>query len=738
MERFCFARRRQLMLSSFSFFLIAVIAMRVLTPTPVEARNYELGAAEKARFQKYLPKTYAKLRSRKPVHVVALGDSVTNMLTLDEHRYDWVQSYPAMFMEKWAEQFFYTGGVRLVKTHSKARENKRLPIMGPELTLRTLAENGATAYQGFLRAESLAFQTNPDVVIVNFGLNDANFGAPLGTYRANIGKMIDLIRSKGAEPIILGCTVCALDPAIEHLGLTRPYVSAAREEAKKRSALFVDLGDLANFVSPLQDFEKPEELIAKVMRQLESGQFRFENGKIDYLHINRKAHQRLGSVMYKRLLDPIIADVSLAPDARAVSKAGDKVLIEAELKNSTDEVVTCQVAPLPLGRYYVCENPAFEVEIPAGGSVPLSLTYALDPTKSDLPLLPADEPMLRVPIIVSTKSRTTTVVAMAKRLPLGVSWTTGLSTNLSDETKIKAVVTNNSDEAFSGSFTVSWKDQKAAGTLTLASGEAKEIAIPVTFPTDPDVQRTKGAVTLAVDGGAAGELTFVREMEISRNLGLSDWVPLVNNNFYGISDALHISKPTNPGVLFRADADDQALFLSYDISGYNFLSSEINPSVLVGLSIDGRGFKSRQRAGSVQEIGISFASTEDGKGKVKKLQMGTFGDGYNQVLEASGITADLSTRPNGNRRITIAIPRKYFYLHEYGKVPDQAIGNGNSQFGINTTISLLETAGDPGGFYPAEKRFSLVRPRINRNDAQGLSALELASPATARWSLRLF
>jgi hypothetical protein len=57
-----------------------------------------------------------------------------------------------------------------------------------------------------------------------------------------------------------------------------------------------------------------------------------------------------------------------------------------------------------------------------------------------------------------------------------------------------------------------------------------------------------------------------------------------------------------------------------------------------------------------------------------------FGSGYAAVFEAQEIQAKLSSSAGGTRRLTISLPKSYLYRHEW------ALGNGNSQMGINVRL----------------------------------------------------
>ena len=120
----------------------------------------------------------------------------------------------------------------------------------------------------------------------------------------------------------------------------------------------------------------------------------------------------------------------------------------------------------------------------------------------------------------------------------------------------------------------------------------------------------------------------------------------------------------------------------------------------------------------------------DGEYKIMAPQPWGFGTGYAAEYSADDVKSTLSSSPSGIRRYTVVLPRSFFYLHEW------AIGNGNSQLGINTAIQFWQNGqnGAEGG-YPDAQAFSLLTHGIPRDDATALSVLELTEKPTSRWTV---
>lgn len=74
---------------------------------------YPLTLEQRVRLKYYLPRTFPKLEARDPIHVVAMGDSI--MLGYTPLASAWASgnslyTYPGVFLEKMAHEWFYTGG----------------------------------------------------------------------------------------------------------------------------------------------------------------------------------------------------------------------------------------------------------------------------------------------------------------------------------------------------------------------------------------------------------------------------------------------------------------------------------------------------------------------------------------------------------------------------------------------------------------------------------------------------
>ncbi len=227
------------------FVQVLLTSMLLTAPFAVApaASKFDLTPAQKERIAKFLPHTYPKLAQHAPVHVMLLGDSITGMYVHDDNDNNTLKSYGGVFVNQLADQFYYTGGVHVDRPYRGTPE-KTLPIYGPEIFVRNASRGGKLIIHAMNLLDTAAWEDSPDLVIINFGVNDANSYFNLGSYRQGCQEVIDTIRKHGADVIMLGCTITMTDPPEFGMGLTRPYADIAHEVADANGVFYADLGDM--------------------------------------------------------------------------------------------------------------------------------------------------------------------------------------------------------------------------------------------------------------------------------------------------------------------------------------------------------------------------------------------------------------------------------------------------------------------------------------------------------------
>ena len=158
--------------------------------------------------------------------------------------------------------------------------------------------------------------------------------------------------------------------------------------------------------------------------------------------------------------------------------------------------------------------------------------------------------------------------------------------------------------------------------------------------------------------------------------------------------------------------------------------SDAGASHFIEFHIDARPFGKRRKSGFTDFIRV--IPLEDGGIKVSSLRNAVFGNGYGKKLDRRAIKTQRAPLPGGGERISVTLPRDFFYLHEW------ALGNGNSQLGINARVMTQNKDSKPKVPFPPSTVNVLVDPDLGRYNAEALGVLELTDKPTKRWSARLY
>ena len=186
-------------------------------------------------------------------------------------------------------------------------------------------------------------------------------------------------------------------------------------------------------------------------------------------------------------------------------------------------------------------------------------------------------------------------------------------------------------------------------------------------------------------------------------------------------------------VTLKADADKDMLFLTLDLRGVDLKDDPASGmSWAATVNLDARSYGKRLNRGVTDTLRIN-GKAADGPATVGSIPPWAFGTGYAAVFDEAQVKAVVSSGSEGSRRVTISLPRSYLYLHEW------ALGNGNSQLGINATFSFWQepVPGVSAGGFGGDGQFNLLFNR-HRDDAEGCAALELTAESTQRWTVSLY
>ncbi len=751
----------------------SLMASLVMMAAFSHAASYEITPDQDARLQKAIPRTYAKLQKRAPVHVICIGDSVMNKYGYDADAGNVLKAWSGVLLQELADQFIYTGGVRLVKP-AKGQPEKLHPISGPEITLQNFSRGGKLALHALQPLGTVAFENKPDLVVISDGINDANFGEDLASYRRHLKVTIDLVRAQGADLILCGPSLTLSEQPESGLAVTPPYADVMREVAEASGVFYADLGDLAWLVkldernrqnkmpkkveapaseatavavkpavtgiqSPVADDADldPDKKAVKIFQQIvQSLKLNFDHGTtVDWVHPNTSAQRALGRRVYTELLNgPKSAPWKISQASVQFDHPGQGVLTyRIENTTAADQIVT--LLPL-ITRDWIPLDAPTRIDLKAGKKGDVKITYkaAHEPGVAgavSANLFSMRDSFLRLPIMTVGNEMARIEIVRSVITPIAVVWDTGTKFNQAGVTDLEGHIINNSDQAVSGQWEAIWLGQTLSAEFKLEPRAEVPFKVSLKMPeANATAARQKGTLNFTVTCPNK-TVRFDREVEIVRNFGLKEALPLLAIDSY-VRDQVPkppLPNPTVPGVAFKADADAEFLYLTWDVFGQNLQDNPAGTgAMIVEVSLDARSYGKRLNPGSTDPVRVAVGAA-DGDAKLSSLPPWCFGDGYGMFYDVKMVKGKLSSRPDGSRRLTLTLPRTYLYLHEW------SLQNGNSQLGINTSLQIWQTSADNTGSYQA---YVLTSNGRHRDDAESLAVLELANKSTGRWTVRLY
>lgn len=747
--------------------ILPLVLLASLNSVLVAEDKFDLTPAQQARLEKYLPHSFAKLAKHDPVNVLIIGDDVAAMKVHNADDGNTLKSFGGNLVGILADQFFYTGGVRIVRP-PRGQPEKTIEISGPEISLRNASRTGRILINGMSELAALKPADFPDIVIVNFGVNDSLEQHSLVSFQRALQNIISLTRQNKADIMLLGPTLVMKEPVEQGLALTRAYADIMREIAEKNQVFFADLGDIAWLASvdermkglenfsekkkpdavkpksidvapgPIIKMPMPEELdpdpekrAARLFRQVSTDlQKWFDHGNIsDPVHPNSALHRYLGRRIYAELLDGPRKVPWSTGSVQATFKSPTECEVSYRVINTTDAPLRVTALPLVTPEWKPQEA-VTQVDLKPAQKGLVVVTYRRTEIAD---AIPPNESVLRLPVLVVGESWTRIEDLHAVIQPFSVQWNTGAQFNVENEFTVGATVTNPGAEAINGTWEASWLGQKLGGKFSAAARSHTPVPLRFTLPASASAAtRQKGSLNFTATANGLS-LPFKREIEIVQNFGLKQVVTLYPKGQYLIDKPADppVPGPSQRGVTFRADADPNALYLTWDIFGINLLDNPRGDAAFAEVHLDARSYGKRLNPGVTSPLRLS-TNAADGDGTIAQVMPWAFGTGYgSQRFDAATLGTHLSSRPDGSRRLTLMIPRNSFSLHEW------ALGNGNSELGIAASLGIWQKPDEnnPSGSY---QNFSLMENGLQKDDAESLAALELTEHPTRRWTVRLY
>jgi acyl-CoA thioesterase-1 len=181
-----------------------------------------------------LPHSLLKLREGKNLTFVAYGDSITAGGEATQTN--------LIFWQRWMDE--------LRREHPTA-----------QITAINGATGGDTTGNGLARLNDKVIKPQPDLVLVAFGMNDHNipgFGVPLEQFAANLGTIVDRIRSETQAEIVLVSTFPPNPKWRFGSHNMEAYALATERVAKEKQCAYADV--YHNWVA-ISEKKKPEDLL---------------------------------------------------------------------------------------------------------------------------------------------------------------------------------------------------------------------------------------------------------------------------------------------------------------------------------------------------------------------------------------------------------------------------------------------------------------------------------------------
>lgn len=662
----------------------AALEKKLPVPTTESRTNFDLSPDRQERFQKFLPKAYRKLSQREAFNVLVLGDAEAFQV----HEGKPVQSFPGIFASELATQFFYTGGV--------LEAGQIGPLNAPTIAMRTLSRSHGSVLDAAGILASTAHQTPVDVVLLCYGQAESAM-SPV-TYRRAIAAALAGAKELGAEVILCSPWLPVAENCETVLGGNRPLADVLQEIATDENLLYADLGDLSRVVR-VPEVETQNE--GQVFERIETTYRAFFHQASAATFIPRvNLHQQLGSLIYKQLLDAPGALPWQVSEAVAHQTAADQISLAYVLKNTSAADLDLTVLPLIAAGWKPVEAQS-KITLKAGATQEIKVSYAQTAGEAVF-----QEPLLRLPVLISAGPLVRVETLRAPVDPLAIVW--GLETQFNQEGNFLAAcqIVNPGKPRIQGSWQAEFEGQKLDGQFDLQSGASSPLNLKLSLPTDLTGTR-RLPLKLTVRSGDITR-TSTRTVVITPNLGLGQSTRLTT---------LAERKSASP-VSLTAKASAKALLLTFDITGDEVLqdSADGGPAWQLEVNLDARSYGKRLEPGSTAALLIT-GKAAPAAGKVHDIPAWAFGTGYAASFDTKEFKAAL-TGTEGKRQITLILPRTYLYLHEW------ALENGNSQFGLNTRLTLNGAEG-----YVTYFLSPTLKPV---DDVEALAVLELTAKPTRR------
>lgn len=717
---------------------------------------YPLTLEQRKRLKKYLPRTFPKLEARDPVHVVAIGDSV--MLGYTPLPSAWENgnslfTYPGIFLEKVAREWFYTGGVELLNP-PKGGTSKATSFKGEEIRFENLSTMDAVMLSGIQRTTTNAFIHNPDLLLIQYGTNDVLAGTSLDAFKRALHETIEAGKKQKSDIIVFSPSILNFGGGAMNWGITRPFTSAAREICDIHGVMFIDLGQhLIKWggagVDPDTHPQAAMEIVGGTLTKI--FQFGPDLETKEKIYPCLRAHQNLGKAVFQELLNgPHLSDFSVAGTA-VLEGEGSNVKVILSLRNQSTEEKQGTIGALALGQGMIPVVPAQRFVIPAGKNAQFEFQYdrsvvGKNRAGADLYMpFEIDDDVCRFSFVLEDSFAAEFIELPLRVGPVSVAWKSKQFVNITDRLHLEWNLINGTSQSISGQYQIGLGDSVATPVnFSLAPLGNKPFFADFEFKNEAGQEKLQSDVWVEVR--INGQVhRFDREMEATKDLALGEAMPMSSWAGYvnappAVGNSVARKRPSGR-VDVRFDISEKFLSIIATINGLNIPDLGKNPALRAELSIDARPAGEVRSFGFVDPV-VIYTKGTDGDGYTMPLDLGAFGNGYNMILDSRGISSELKTAENGERILEIRVPKSYLHRIDWGKISPETV------LGVKFQITPANSDGNPAS--PFDERNSFLTNSASFNfqnktihghgskDARGLTTLRLSKDPGKTWSVRLY
>lgn len=718
-----------------------------------EAAGYPLTLEQRRRLKQFIPRTFAKLEDRAPVHVVALGDEIMGGYTPLPSAWESgnpLFSYPGHFLSRMARDFFYPGGVRLLNPPPGGTA-KLTEYLGDEITLENLTTPDGIVLDGLRRAGTDAFLHGPDLVLVQFGIYDAFGFLSIDAYKRGLQGIVEAARAVRADVVVFGPPLVNYGGGAMEWGIERPYASAAREVASSAGALFVDLGwHLSRYPGGVDPDTHPGAAMEIMGDRLERiFQFGPELAARERVHPNAKVHEFLGQIAYEDLKSG--PPLSIFTHTAVASYGSDgSIGVSVIVRNQSEETRSASMGGLAVGGGILPSEAGQRFTVSGASATQLEFRFrrpevgrARDGSPLFFPLEPSDE-FGRFAFFLEDSVGSEIVDLPTRIGPVTALWNSRHFVNVVDKVRIEWDLVNGTDKALSGTFQVGMADRVGEPTpFSVTPLGTKTVFSLFDFYTPEDLRLFQQDVwiQLEVEGRV---VRFSREMEAARDLVLGEvttlrsWRDYANDAPAGETAA---RRRSTESVTARFEADEKALYAVVRLEGVELPNLGDRAALMARLFLDARAAGEVRTFGAVEPI-VVYTRGGDGPGHTPTLELGSFGMGYDMILDPKGIASVLRTDADGSRLLEIRVPRAYLHRHEW------QLGSADSLLGVRLELSVADPDPAAASPFPVLRRYETNSPTFSHedrmvrgfheNDARSLSTLRLSRQPLASWSVLVY